>query len=441
MLVLLGLLFLPTPNIEPKASRRMLPIVMVVLDGASGRVGSKKSPLEAASTPNLDALAARGSMGRMYTVGEGIAPESDAGVFSLLGYDPVETHLSRGVVECLGAGVEFHDGDLALRAGFATVKNDKLVDRRAGRNVSTPEAVELGVALNKELRLKSGVRFVFKPTVGHRAVVVFRPDGHQFSSNISNFDPAYVRKGNISLAQPGVKEYDIPRCESLDESDEAVVSAALVNEFGFKARDILDKHPVNETRRKKGMVPTNFVLMRDAGTSKPEVKGFRAKWGLASLMVADLPAELGIGRLLGMDVRELEPGTGPDDYRKRAELVLDSVGRFGFVYVHLKGPDEPGHDGLFDLKRERIEEIDKGFFSVLVRSARLSGLVIAVTCDHSTPVEDKGHSDDPVPVLVLGGKAEPDGSLRFTERDAAKGSLGTLKKGKMLLDRLRQVAS
>ena len=419
----------------------MRPIVMVVLDGASGRVGDEKSPLEAASTPNLDALTGRGSMGRMYTVGEGIAPESDAGVFSLLGYDPLETHLSRGLVESLGAGLEFHDGDLALRAGFATVKNDKLVDRRAGRNLSTPEAQELGAALNRELRLKSGVQFVFKPTVGHRAVVVFRANGRRFSSNISNFDPAYVRKGNISLAQPGVKEYDIPRCDPLDRSDEAVVSAALVNEFGFKARTILDHHPVNETRRRKGMVPANFVLMRDAGTSKPRVKGFRAKWGLDPLMIADLPAELGIGRLLGMDVRELEPGTGPDDYRERAELVLDSVVRFGFVYVHLKGPDEPGHDGLFDLKKQRIEEIDRGFFSVLAKSARLSDMVVAVTCDHSTPVEDRGHGDDPVPILVLGGSAKPNGSKRFTERDAVKGSLGTLEKGRLLLERLTEVAS
>src|SRR5438445_5656780 len=236
----------------------MLPIVMVVLDGASGRVGSTKSPLEEASTQNLDALAERGSMGRMYTVGEGIAPESDAGVFSLLGYDPLETHLSRGVVEALGAGVEFHDGDLALRAGFATVKADKLVDRRVGRNLSTPEAQELGAALNRELRIKSGVRFVFKPTVGHRAVIVFRADGHRFSSRISNFDPAYGRKGNISLAQRGVKEYAIPRCEPLDGSDEAVVTAALVTEFGFKARTILDDHPVSEPRWGKGTVPPTF---------------------------------------------------------------------------------------------------------------------------------------------------------------------------------------
>jgi 2,3-bisphosphoglycerate-independent phosphoglycerate mutase len=344
------------------------------------------------------------------------------------------------VVEALGAGVEFHDGDLALRAGFATVKADKLVDRRAGRNLSMSEAQELGAALNKELHLKSGVRFVFKPTVGHRAVVVFRADGRRFSSNISNFDPAYVRRGNISVAQPGVKEYDIPRCEPLDGSDEAIVTAALINELGFKARSILDNHPVNMERRRKGMVPANFVLMRDAGTSKPHVQGFEAKWGLDPLMIADLPAELGIGRLLGMDVRELEPGTRPDDYRKRAELVLDSVRKYGFVYVHLKGPDEPGHDGLFDLKRERIEEIDKGFFYVLVESPRLKDLVVAIMCDHSTPVEDKGHSDDPVPLLVLGGKVKPDGSARFTEKDAAKGTLGTLRRGMMLLERLKQAA-
>ncbi|HEV2118992.1 MAG TPA: alkaline phosphatase family protein [Candidatus Bathyarchaeia archaeon] len=419
----------------------MLPIVVVVLDGASGRIGAIGSPLEEASTPNLDALTSRGSTGRMYTVGEGIAPESDAGVFSLLGYDPLETHLSRGVVEALGANVEFHDGDLALRAGFATVKGDKLVDRRAGRNLSTPEAQQLGAALNKELRLKSGVRFVFKSTVGHRAVAVFRADGHRFSSNISNFDPAYLRKGNISLAQPGAKEFDIPMCEPLDGSDEAIVTAALVNEFGFKARKILDNHPVNEARRRKGTVSANFVLMRDAGTSKPQVEGFQARSGLHPLMIADLPAELGIGRLLRMDVRELTPGTGLDDYRSRAKLVLDSLGRFGFVYVHLKGPDEPGHDGLFDLKKERIEEIDKGFFSVLSKSFRLKDLVMAVTCDHSTPVEVRGHSDDLVPVLVIGGKAMPDGSRRFTEREAEKGSLGTWGKGRMLLERLKLVAS
>src|SRR5437773_4730732 len=203
---------------------------MAVLDGASDRPeGGQKTPLEAASTPNLDTLVRRGALGSMYTVGKGIAPESDAGVFSLLGYDPLQIHLSRGVVETIGADVEFHDGDLALRAGFATVEGDKLVDRRAGRNLSTDEAVSLGNALNREVRLKDGVQFEFKATVGHRAILVFRSNGRNFSSSLSNFDPAYVRKGNISIAMPGKGPYALPKCEPLESSRDAVYSSALVN--------------------------------------------------------------------------------------------------------------------------------------------------------------------------------------------------------------------
>jgi len=415
---------------------------MVVIDGASDRPeAGQKTPLEAASTPNLDTLVRRGALGSMFTVGRGIAPESDAGVFSLLGYDPLQIHISRGVVEAIGAGVGFHEGDLALRAGFATVERDKLVDRRAGRNLSTEEARQLAKAVNSELGLKNGTRFQFKATVGHRAVVVFRANGHKFSSEISNFDPAYVRTGKISIAQPGAKEYDIPKCDPLDDSPEAVKSAALVNEFCFKARQVLDSHPVNQRRREQGKKPANFILMRDAGTTKPTVEGFREKWSLKAAMIADLPAELGIGRLLGMDVREIQPGTSLEDYRRRAELVLRLAGEYDFVYVHLKGPDEPGHDGLFDLKKQRIEEIDGGFFSHLRQAAKLQRTVLCVTCDHSTPWKDKGHSDDPVPVLVAGGSMKPDGSGRFTETNATSGHLEKLERASMLLPRLKQIGA
>jgi len=419
----------------------MKPIIMVVVDGASDRPNDTPTPLAAASTPNLDALVRRGALGSMYTVGKGIAPESDAGVFSLLGYDPLAIHLSRGVVESIGASADFEEGDLALRAGFATVEGEKLVDRRAGRNLSTDEARQLAETINTEVRLKSGTRFQFHATVGHRAVVVFKANSHEFSSEISNFDPAYVRTGKISIAQPSAKEYDLPKCDALNDSAEAVRSAALVNEFGFKIRQVLDPHPVNQQRRKLNKKPANFVLMRDAGTAKPNVQGFAEKWGLKAAMVADLPAELGIGRLLGMEVREIAPGTSLEDYRRRAEHVLRLAGEYGFVYVHLKGPDEPGHDGLYELKRKRIEEIDAGFFSHLRMAAKLQRAVLCVTCDHSTPWKDKGHSDDPVPILVAGGSLTSDGSSRFTETNASNGRFGNLESGILLLPLLTQIAS
>ncbi len=412
---------------------------MVVLDGAGDRPGSGPTPLEMAETPFLDGFVSTGSLGQLHTVGKGVAPESDAGVFSLLGYDPLRTHLSRGIVEALGADVRFDDGDLALRAGFAAVKGDKLVDRRAGRDLSTDEAVQLGTALNKELRLKERTPFEFKPTVGHRAVLVFRPGQHRFSSNISNFDPAYVRQGNISIAQAGKGPYELPKCEPLDGSPEAAVTSALVNEFGYKARSILDRHPVNKERRKRGQLPANFVLMRDAGTTKPLVQSFGEKWGLSSVMVADLPAEIGIGRLLEMSVERLAPGNSLEDYRKRGKLVLDLSRKYGFVYVHLKGPDEPGHDGLDLEKSRRISDIDAGFFSVLAR-AGLKEALLCVTCDHSTPWKDQGHSDDPVPVLITGAGTKSDGVRRFTEVMGAKGSLGTLDQGRDLTERLVKIS-
>ncbi len=409
---------------------------MVVLDGAGDEPGQGETPLEEARTPHLDTLTQKGSLGTLFTVGRGIAPESDAGVFSLLGYDPLQTHLSRGIVEALGAGVRFHDGDLALRAGFATVENGELVDRRVGRNLSTEEAHELGASLNKEVHLKDRTGFIFQPTVGHRAVVVFDSKNRKLSGEISNFDPAYVRKGMISIAVPGKGPYEIPKCVSMDGSEEAVRTAALVNEFGFKAFQVLDGHPVNGRRRERGWLPANFVLMRDAGIVMPHVQSFKEKWRLESLMIADLPAELGIGKLLGMSIEELPPGFRVEDYRKRAKLVLEGAGHFGFVYVHLKGPDEPGHDGLFEEKTRRIEDIDTGFFSALVEKGVLERCVLCVTCDHSTPWREKGHSDYPVPVLFAGPTLNTDGSQRFTETQAEKGALGVFEKGSMLLERL-----
>jgi len=409
---------------------------MVVLDGASDKPGSQPTPLETAKTPHLDSLVKTGKLGMLYTVGKGIAPESDAGVFSLLGYDPLAIHLSRGVVETIGASMKFHDGDLALRAGFATVEGDRLMDRRAGRDLSTEEAVQLAEALNMELHLKDGVEFEFKATVGHRAVVAFRGNSRSFSSSISNFDPAYVRKGNISIAMPGKGPYALPKCEPLEPSRDAVYSSALVNEFGFKARSVLDRHPVNLERRRRGQLAGNFVLMRDAGTERPRIQGFREKWGMDAAMIADLPAELGIGRVLGMDIRDLAPGTSLAGYSMRAEAVLEATKDYEFVYVHLKGPDEPGHDGLRDEKARRIADIDQGFFSILAKDG-LNERVLCVTCDHSTPWMAKGHSDDPVPVLVRDGRGEGGGaSKRFTESEAARGSLGLMNQGSLLMERL-----
>jgi 2,3-bisphosphoglycerate-independent phosphoglycerate mutase len=418
------------------------PILFVVLDGV-GDTPSKEhgnqTPLEVASTPALDALVVKGRMGMVYTVKKGIAPESDAGVFSLLSYDPSTLDLSRGVVEALGSGIDFHDGDLALRCNFATVDKGEIVDRRAGRSVSNKEATQLVAAISRDEKLRGLNDFELRATIGHRCALVFRAQRMQFSAAISNLDPAYERKGNLTIARTDLKlPTPIPKCVPLEETEKARETAFLVNKFASYAHDILEDQEVNKERRARGNRPANFLLLRDAGSATPKVETLRQKFGFKGVAVADMPVELGISKVVGIDTRTFPPDRSLEGYAQRAKEASNCLDQYDFVYVHLKGPDEPGHDGDFEGKRKTIEDIDRGFFSKL---GDLTGIVLCVTADHSTPCATRGHTDDPVPILVAGPGVNMDGSKRFTEVYGRRGTIGTLEHGYEIMQILKKQSS
>jgi len=156
------------------------------------------------------------------------------------------------------------------------------------------------------------------------------------------------------------------------------------------------------------------------------VKKLHEKFGLRSIALADMPVELGIAKVIGMETVVFPPDRTLDGYRERARKALELTKNHDLVYVHLKGPDEPGHDGDFEGKKRSIEDIDAGFFGELTN---LEEMLLCVTADHSTPCVVKGHSDDPVPLMITGPGVGSDGSLRFNEFYAAKGRLGTVKHG------------
>jgi 2,3-bisphosphoglycerate-independent phosphoglycerate mutase len=416
-----------------------VPILFIVLDGVGDRptpAYGNKTPLAAALTPNLDKLAEKGRTGIVYTVKRGIAPESDAAVFSLLSYDPSRLNLSRGVVEAIGSGMEFKDGDLALRCNFATVQKGEIVDRRAGRNVSTEEASQLVEAVNTSERLRSLVNFELKATIGHRCALVFRGEKGRLSAAISNLDPAYARKGKMTIAKAEVKlPTPIPKCVPLSKTAAARRTAEMLNQFAALVHNTLEDHPVNVKRKTRGDQPANFLLMRDAGTKTPKVRSLKQKFGFRGVVLADMPVELGIAKVLGIDTRVFPPDRSLEAYSQRASEAMGLLGGYDFVYVHLKGPDEPGHDGDFEGKKKAIEDIDAGFFS---RLGDLADKLLCVTADHSTPCIAKGHTDDPVPILVCGPKVRVDGSMRFTEAYARKGKLGTIKHGYEIMKMLKK---
>ncbi|MGZ5293496.1 MAG: alkaline phosphatase family protein, partial [Actinomycetota bacterium] len=238
-----------------------------------------RTPLEAAETPHLDALAARGRTGTVVTVGPGIAPESDIGVFGILGYDPHEEHPGRGVLEALGIGMDFRDGDLAYRVNFATADWPEILDRRVGRDLSSDEAHALAAEVNETLRLP-GATFVLESTIEHRGALVIRTDdGEALNANVTNTDPAYRREGHLGVALETF-EPRVATCEPLEDGDAARRAADLTNAFVEGAAKLLDSSEVNAARRADGKLPGNLILTRDGGDHRPRLQPIRDRFGL-----------------------------------------------------------------------------------------------------------------------------------------------------------------
>ena len=413
----------------------MAPVAYVLLDGvgdlAHPDLGGR-TPLEAASTPSLDSLARAGAQGRVVTVGEGIAPESDIAVFNMLGYSfGGGRYPGRGVIEAMGLGLDFEEGDVALRGNLATLAPDGTIsDRRAGRRVSAAEAERVARELSGLEFSVPGASALVAPAVGHRVAVRIRAPGG-LSANITNTDPAYESVGGVGVALAGGGPMKILESRPQDAGSRA--AAALVNEFSRMAAAALARSDVNEARRARSEPEIGCVLLRDAGSRLPDVEPIRRRHSASFASVVDMPVEAGIAGVLGMDA--LEAG-GPSDYGAKASAAASALDDHDAVYVHLKGPDEYGHDGDAEGKKGSIEEIDSGFFAPLL--GKLGGrAAVVVSADHSTPCAKMAHTDDPVPLLVSGGGAEPDGTSRMTEPEALSGSLGLLAGARVLDEALR----
>jgi len=422
-----------------------LKLLYVVIDGMGdlpiGELGDK-TPLEAAETPNMDFLAQNGKTGLMYSVRKGVAPESDAAVISLLGYDPFAYSTGRGIIEAVGAGIAVKDGDLALRCNFATLgQGNAIIDRRVRRTLTTEEAAALSKAANTEVKLEScPATFEFKNTLGHRAVLVMKSKGRCLSSNITNSDPAYTVINGIGVATPNV-EMVLKKCEPTDNTEEARNAAKLVNEFIEKTHELWENHEVNKKRMAEGKLKANVVLTRDAGHLLPRLFNINKKYHVKFAALADMIAERGIAGLAGMHASLLPPPS--DDLEKDCELrvkkIMDLLPHYDCFYIHLKGPDEPAHDGNCHRKTDIVSTIDKHFFGRLLQEITLKECIICITSDHATPCSLKVHSDTPVPLLISGGKIKGDKILKFSERECKNGSLGVLDRGCDLMPKLMEL--
>jgi len=364
-------------------------------------------------------------MGQVITVGKGIAPESDIAVFNMLGYKfKHNDYAGRGVVEAIGIGIDFKDGDLALRGNFATLNDDGvIIDRRAGRNIEKQDTEAVSNEIEEKIKFSDeNATAIITPTIGHRLVIRIRSDC-TLSSNISNTDPAYGRVDGMGIARAVTDFLKIEKCLPLDEESHTKLASKLVNELTEQSLDIMKKSKVNERRKENDKKLLNGILLRDAGNIYPKVTPINDLHSMKFSCIVDMPVEIGISKILKMKTYD---AGGRTDYEEKAKVAAKAMDEQNAVYVHLKGPDEFGHDGDAQGKMENIEEIDKRFFGTLLDNIDSSKVAVIVSADHSTPCINKGHSADPVPLLISGDMVTNDDTQRFTETEAKKGRIGLI---------------
>lgn len=402
-------------------------LIFVILDGAADK--GPITPLKKAKIPSLNYLGKNGLTGLIYSVKKGISPESDIGVMSLLGYNPLKYYTGRGPLEMYGYGIKFKKF-LALRANFATAINNKIIDRRVGRTLTSREAKILANSINKSIKLKK--KFVFLPTTEHRGILVFKEN---LPSDITNTDSAYIKKGLFS--KPKVSKDKIGHNLELSKPlvKNAGISSSLVNEFTIKSMELLKNHPINKIRIKKRLLPANLILLRDAGNRLPNLPK-KKNW----ISVSSMPLEIGISRLAGFKIRKVRISKKPDYYRNLELISNTAISTIKNnpnknVYVHFKETDIPGHDGNFKEKVKMLEFLDKKFFSKL---KQIKDSIIVVTSDHATPCSLKAHSADPVPLLVYGLMKKK--GTNFNEIDCKKGMI-RLNEGYKLLELINNFKS
>jgi len=361
-------------------------IVMLVADGLGGlpMEPGGKTELEAAATPNLDALAARGVQGLMTPILPGITPGSGPGHLGLFGYDPLKYVIGRGALEATGIGFELQDGDIAIRCNFCTLDADgNITDRRAGR-IPTDQSTPLVVRLRKiEI---PGVEIIVEPVREHRFAVVLRGEG--LGDRVCDTDPQAT---------------GVPPLDPVGEDEASKKTAEVAKQFLGQARTILADQPM-----------ANFHTMRGFA-AKPKLPPYQEVYGLRSAAVAVYPMYKGLAYLVGMDIVGDAKTLGD-----QVDVLRQNWDDYDFFFFHFKYTDSRGEDGDFDAKVQKIEELD----AAIPRIAELDPTVLIVTGDHSTPCYLSSHSWHPVPTLLVSACCRPDAEQQFSESNSIRGGLG-----------------
>lgn len=378
-----------------------------------------RTPLDVARHPHMDRLARQGCFGLARTVPEGMAPGSDTANLSVFGYDPRKYYSGRSPLEAASMGIELGDRDVAYRCNFVTLpetgplEDAIMLDYSAGE-ISSEEASQLVDALNTELaddhtRLHAGFSY--------RQCFVLSP-----GETGSIFTPPHDISGKPVRAH-------LP----------TGTNAALLRLWMERSRAILAGHPVNRARQARGQNPANAIWLWGEG-KRPALQSFREKTGLDGAVISAVDLVQGIGVCAGMRVIQVDGATGTyhTNYAGKASAAIEALkGGCDYVYLHIEGPDECGHQHQVREKIYAIEQIDERILGPLLGYLEEDGdpFCVLLMPDHPTPLTLMTHTAEPVPFALYRQGDRQNRNCRYTEADAAASGV-FVEDGYSLIDRM-----
>lgn len=379
-----------------------------------------QTPMAAARKPCMDRLAAKGWVGLVKTVPDGMKPGSDVANLSVMGYDPAEYYTGRSPLEAASIGIQLKDTDVTLRCNLVTLSTEETYEEKTlldycADDISSQEAKLLVEYVQENLGSEV---FHFYAGVSYRHCLVW----NNGQPNPGILTPPHDITGRK------IAEY-IPRGPYVKELYELMV----------KSYDLLKEHPVNLARMKKGKRPANSIWLWGEG-QRPRLDSFQAKFGLKGSVVSAVDLIKGIGLCAQMSSVDVPGATGyiDTDFTGKANAALAEFRRGqDFVYIHVEAPDECGHRDELENKIKAIELIDEKVLLPLTEGLKEMGpFKILVLPDHPTPLSTKTHASDPVPYLIYDSSRERDSGISCFTEETAGGTGNFVKAGPLLLESL-----
>ena len=379
-----------------------------------------KTPLEYAATPTMDEMAQKSEIGLAHTIPEGMKPGSDTANLSVLGYDPKKYYTGRSPLEALSIGVDMKPDDIALRTNLITVSDgdepyeEKTIIDHSSSEISTEDAAILLDAVRKELENDT---YHFYVGTSYRHLLIWE-------------------KGSVVELTP-------PHDVLGQKAGDHLPSDPVLREMQKKSYEILSKHPINLERKARGLNPANSCWFWGAGT-KPALYPFTERTHKKGAMISAVDLLKGIAVGTSMKVITVDGANGGLDtnYEGKAKAALDVLTRDGydFVYVHLEGPDEMGHQGSVEKKVKAIERLDERIIRPIAEGLAAAGedFRMVVLPDHPTPISLRTHTADNVPYLLYDSTAERSESWHYNEREAAQ-TTNFIPEGHKLIEYLLQM--